>query len=83
MNWFVNVINGAIQGLADIGHAALEILPISPFLAWQNVLDNDLLGMLNWFVPIGDMIVILEAWGIAIGLWYLAMIVLRWVKIIE
>ncbi len=62
----------------------LNLLPTSPFTAFIEACGNlPYLGWLNWFIPVGQMIAIGEAWLISIGLFYLYSIVLRWIRAIE
>ena len=44
--------------------------------------DNETLQYVNWFIPIDDFIVIGQAWLVAIGIFYLYQVVLRWLKVI-
>ena len=41
------------------------------------------LGWINFFIPINEMAAMLVAWIAAIGLYYLASVVLRWVKVVS
>ena len=62
----------------------LALLPTSPFTDFINACENlPYLGWLNWFVPVGQMIAIGEAWLVAIGLFYMYSIILRWIKAID
>ena len=62
----------------------LKLLPTSPFTQFINVCAYmPYLGWFNWFVPVGEMIAIGEAWLVAIGLFYFYSIVLRWIKAIN
>jgi len=60
-----------------------SIPDLCPFKAIQNTLDNDLLATINWFVPISEIIVMLEIWVICIGTWYGVSVLLRWLKAIQ
>ena len=62
----------------------LALLPHSPFQSFIKACgDLPALGWLNWFVPVGQIIAIGEAWLVAIGLFYLYSIILRWIRAIE
>ena len=39
--------------------------------------------MVNWFVPVNSFVSILETWLVAVGIYYVYQIVLRWIKVIE
>jgi hypothetical protein len=43
----------------------------------------EVLGYINYFLPISEFATILTGWVIAIGAYYLASIVLRWIKAIS
>ncbi len=65
------------------------LLSFSPFRDFMAYLDSSTSGFggflkaLNWFIPIGQMIGVLEAWGAAILVWYGAQIVLRNLRAIQ
>lgn len=67
--------------------AILSLLPDSPF----KILDSldptgqiaELLGMVNWFVPIYTFVGILEGWLVCVAVYYVYQIVLRWLRAIE
>lgn len=74
------------DALVSFAVKVLELFPESPF----NVLDNlsnsqfyEWLCMLNWFIPVNTFVSILESWLLAVGLYYVYQIVLRWIKVIE
>lgn len=75
------------EKILDLIEAALSWLPQSPFAPAgyfsRLQLDQTGLGWLNWFFPVHEALVMTAAWLGAIVLWYLATIVLRWVKAIE
>lgn len=62
----------------------LSLLPGSPFTAFINAIPEiPFLGYLNYFVPVGEMIAIGQAWLVSITAFYLLQVILRWVKLIE
>lgn len=62
----------------------LKLFPGSPFAPYIAALDKlPFLGYLNWFIPIGTLCKIGAAWLLAIGLYYLYMIIARWIKLIS
>ena len=74
------------QAAYDLAEHLLGLLPDSPFKFLSDLSNNpvyDWLGNLNWFIPITDMVVILENWCAAILLYYVIQIGLRWVNAIE
>lgn len=65
-------------------NTVLGLLPHSPFVAALDAMEGiPYLAYINYFVPIGTFISIGEAWLIAIGLFYLYSIVLRWIRAIS
>lgn len=62
----------------------INLLPTSPFIKYINMLaDVPFLNHLNWFIPITTFIAIGQAWLVSISIFYLYMIILRWIKAIE
>lgn len=71
------IINGLAALLSVIAHA----LPGSPFQGLTALaLDSKWLGYLAYIVPVGAIVSTLEAWLVCIGVYYLYMVVMRWVK---
>lgn len=45
----------------------LQLLPRSPFAAYLDAVEAlPALRYLNWFLPLGEMVVVLEVWGDAV-----------------
>lgn len=65
----------------------ISVLPTSPFKGVIKGMESEevqqILSYLNWFVPIKDIVAILTGWLTAIGLYYIYVIVLRWIKAIK
>ena len=79
----VTVVNGAIELLALLGDAIVFLLPTFSFGNVLDGLDPQLLRAVNYYVPVTLMLDTAQAWIIAILMWYLYQIVLRWVKAIR
>jgi hypothetical protein len=78
------MITDAINGLARVGDAFLDMLPLCPFYRVQEItLTNEILSWLSWFIPFDAIIGLLNAWLAAIVIWYIAKKGLRWAKIIS
>lgn len=72
------------SGISDFFDGVIDFLPTSPFVKFlEKMQDLPYLSYLNYFLPISQMIAIGEAWLVAIGVFYLYQIVLRWIKAIE
>lgn len=73
-----------MEGATRILNNLLQVLPTSPFQSFiSNFTDVPFLGFLNYFIPITQMIAIGEAWLVAIALYYIYVIALRWIKAIN
>lgn len=79
----VDVINNAIELLARLGEAVVSIMIPSPFTLLENALPPELLGYINFYVPVEEMLNLGTGWILAIGVWYFVSIVLRWAKAVE
>lgn len=63
---------------------AFALLPASPFKAFIEGMGNiPYLDVLNWFLPVSEMLAIGQAWLLAITAFYIVSLLLRWVKAIE
>lgn len=82
-NFIIGMFNGIIKGMATALGAVVNILPNSPFQAIDNTAVGEFLGSLAWIIPIPQIIAILQAWVVAVGIYYLVQVILRWVKAIE
>ena len=76
-NWLSEKIQDIFQGLIDV-------LPGSP-INWviSNDSINEYVGYLNWFIPVYSFIGILENWLMAVVVYYVVQVILRWVKAVE
>lgn len=74
------------DALIDFAVSIIELFPASPFTVLEELSNSEVyewLRMVNWFVPIGTFVSILEAWLTCVGVYYIYQIVLRWIKVIE
>lgn len=77
LDWMSELFGGFAESL-------MEVLPTSPFAPFIEEFSNlPYLSWLNWFVPIGAAIRVLEVWLAAITVFYIYSIILRWIKAIE
>ena len=68
----------------NIANNILNILPTSPIVYLQSDSTvNKYLGYVNFFIPVYLWISILETWLIAIGIYYVIRVILRWLKMSE
>lgn len=74
------------DALVSFAVSVIELFPASPFSVLDELSNSQVyewLRMLNWFIPIGTFVGILEAWLTGIAVYYVYQIVLRWIKVIE
>ena len=64
-------------------HLIVSLFPTSPFLpVIEQIGALPYLGWLNWVLPIGTFLKIGALWLTAIALYYMYMVVARWVKLL-
>lgn len=83
--FFINLINAIIKGLGVVLTFLFSVFPDSPFQAYifSNSEIMKYLKVINYFIPISQMLVTFEAVLTAVGIYYIYQIVARWVKVIE
>lgn len=72
--------------LVSFAVSVIELFPASPFTVLDELSSSEVyewLRMVNWFIPIGTFVSILEAWLTCVAVYYVYQIVLRWIKVIE
>lgn len=72
--------------LVSFAVSVVELFPASPFTVLDELGNSEVyewLRMVNWFVPVGTFVSILEAWLVCVAAYYVYQIVLRWIKVIE
>lgn len=79
---FVSLINLIIKSLGAIASFALSLLPPSPFKVLEGI-EIPYLKSLNWVMPISFFLNVLTYWVLAIAVYYVVQVVLRWVKVVE
>lgn len=76
-----------LQKVIDLMGGALNflvsVLPSSPFQIAADSQFNDLLSKINFFIPVYEFVAILQAWLVAIAVYYLYSIYARWAKAIQ
>lgn len=61
----------------------LGLLPSSPFTGINQYIGSlDIWGYINWFVPVSTLLKITTAWLGAIAVYYLYLVIARWVKLV-
>lgn len=72
--------------LVSFAVSVVELFPASPFAVLDELSNSEVyewLRMVNWFIPIGTFVSILEGWLVCVAVYYVYQIVLRWIKVIE
>lgn len=76
----MDMLSNLWENLRD---GVLELLPLSPFRPYiEQFQDLPYLGVLNWFFPIKEALVVMAAWLSVIALHYMYAAILRWLKIL-
>ena len=82
-----NLANSMISGLTGAVNTAVSVLPDSPFRGaiegMKSMVGSEMLGYLNYFLPITEMLATLSVWVTAIMLYYIVSIIMRWAKVIS
>lgn len=70
-------MNNALNAVSDLGvkviiiSIILALLPQSPFVGFSNLVNNiPYLSFVNWFLPISEMLAILESWLVVVSVYY-------------
>lgn len=83
----LKILFSFVQKMLDAIVVVLNLLfswlPNSPFTGLVNSQFGDLLGKINYFIPVYDFIVITESWLVAVSLFYAYSIIARWLKAIQ
>ena len=81
--WFNGIWDSIMNAIHIAGMAIIALLPASPFNALSNADVSGYMGWLNWLVPVGQMVSVLELWGAAIAVYYIYVVILRWIKAVQ
>lgn len=76
VNWFGGQINNILSWICFA-------LPDSPFKMLDSTPLHDILGYINYFIPIDFIINVLVAWTACILIYYGYSILMRWIKAIN
>lgn len=64
--------------------AVVALLPASPFVGFAYLVGSvPFVGYLNWILPIGEIIVILESWLAIVATYYTILFALNYVGILK
>lgn len=73
------------QTIINFAAEVIDLLPSDPIQSYLTATTQikAYFGYINYFIPITQMLAVTRAWLVAVGLYYLYQIVLRWIKAIE
>lgn len=84
LSLFFNKLSFILDFFVGVVNSVVSLLPNDPFMGYLNAVDDiKFLKYLNWFIPIGDFIVIGETWLAAIAIFYTYSVFLRFFKAID
>lgn len=72
-----------LDALVLVANAVAALFPPSPFVIIKHTGFEDLIAKINYFLPIYEFVSVLEAWLVAVAVWYAISVVARWIKAIE
>lgn len=62
----------------------LSLLPTSPFVGFNNLIAQiPYLNYLNWFIPIPEIIVVMETWLSIVTVYYTLLFIMNYVGILK
>lgn len=74
--------NQLMEKVKDTLITVLPVSPFSTFFANFETINHEWLGWLNWIVPVNEILDVVAVWLIAIALFYIYSIAMRWIKMI-
>lgn len=83
-DFIVNMLNNLIQMVGALISVLAMLLPDSPFqLAMDSSVITDLIAHFNWFFPVTEILATVQAWVTAMALYYIIMVPMRYIKMME
>lgn len=73
------------QLFGKFGNTLITLLPASPFHGFLSTisLNQQYVRYLNWFIPVGTIVTILNAWLLAIAAFYIYKAIAHWIGVIS
>ena len=81
--WLLQGWNWFSEQLAQSSQFVIGLLPDSPFRLLSYTPIEPYLSVMNYFIPFDFMLSTLEAWCIAIAVWYSYKSMLKWSNAVE
>lgn len=85
VNLLIIALQKIIDSLGSVFSFVVDILPASPFAYIASAPEEviSILQGINYFIPIYNFVAILQAWLIAVAVYYLYSVWARWAKAIQ
>lgn len=81
--WFLEAWNWISDQFVNTSNFVVGLLPDSPFTLLSYTPIEPYLSVMNYFIPFDFMLSTLEAWCIAIVVWYSYKSMLKWSNAVE
>lgn len=82
-NILIKVANFFIDNISNLLNLVLMLLPDSPFSNLDFSVFAPFIGLINWFIPINQMVIFLATWGTAVMIYYIYSVAMRFVNAID
>lgn len=79
----VYFLNALIKALGYTLEKLFFFLPDSPFRSFVDSFDTSMFAPLSHVLPVAQMAAVFQAWIVAVGIYYMYTIILRWFKVVE
>lgn len=79
----MDILKSISGWIVDGVKSVVDLLPDSPFTFDVPASVQQMLGYVNYFIPIRQMLITLGAWTACVIVWYAASVFMRWLKAIE
>lgn len=84
-DFVIFLINNIISIVSDVLNSIFGLLPNSPF-NMDNIdisAISEYVSYLNWILPLDNILIITMSWLVAISIYYVYQIIMRWIRAIE
>lgn len=77
----IGILNSIFKAIGSVLGLIINMLPDSPFIAMVENVDVGWMGVINWLIPIPVLLYQLSLYIMAVSVYYLIRLVLRWLKL--
>lgn len=82
-----DIVNELLQDVVAVVNLLTSWMPDSPFQKpiseMRNNIGSDILGYINYFLPVSEFLAVVSVWVPAVFIYYASSTVLRWAKSIS